>query len=496
MADLNQVINFLSSLSPISRFNFQFWDAEGGLVFSSEADPSKTPAFKELRDFSTRTMKQTSFPYALCNEKYLMCGIPIKKDEGVFGALIAFDLNSENISPPDAAQPDKSSHCLEMERFLSNLAMLVEDWMVSKEELQEVTQELDQSFEDLYLYANIASQIKTLRVSTPMLTQLAEDLLETIRVDLVFTMMPERPQYNVQVSTPEISGKIPDQKTFIYHLIDAIPPNESSLEENYFILNDSIKVPEYKRLAPFPYRFLTVKMEHEDEFYGWVGLVSFNLKEIFRRGELKLMVSMAQQIAMVISNSDLYQDLERFVINMIKSMVFAIEAKDAYTRGHSERVSQYCMLMAEKLNLDKMEKKNLQWASILHDIGKIGIAESVLNKPSRLTVNEYERVKEHPSKGGDILRPVEQLSNSLPGIIHHHERYDGTGYPSGLKGEEIPLQARIIAVADTFDAISSSRAYREAKTFPEALAILEEVAGSQLDPHLVPVFKEICRKDL
>jgi HD-GYP domain-containing protein (c-di-GMP phosphodiesterase class II) len=209
---------------------------------------------------------------------------------------------------------------------------------------------------------------------------------------------------------------------------------------------------------------------------------------------LRLLISIAEQVAVVISNTDLYNDLERFVFNVVKSLVYAIEAKDVYTRGHSERVSRYCLLMAEHLQLEENQKNHLHWASILHDIGKIGIPESILTKPDRLTDEEYRTIRDHPEKGHTILKPLDQLSASLPSILHHHERYDGTGYPRRLKGEEIPLLARVIAVADTFDAITSDRAYRPARTPQEALAIIKEVAGSQLDPALVDIFREVYSK--
>ena len=189
-------------------------------------------------------------------------------------------------------------------------------------------------------------------------------------------------------------------------------------------------------------------------------------------------------------------DLEQFIINMVKSLVFAIEAKDMYTRGHSERVSRYSMLMGNRLGMDEKDYNDLKWASILHDIGKIGIPESILNKPDRLTDAEFDIIKGHPEKGGEILKPVEQLAGSLPGIIHHHERYDGKGYPQGLKGEEIPLSARIIAVADTFDAINSTRAYRKSRGQEKALTIIEEVAGSQLDSYMVEIFKKVYEEDI
>jgi HD-GYP domain-containing protein (c-di-GMP phosphodiesterase class II) len=193
----------------------------------------------------------------------------------------------------------------------------------------------------------------------------------------------------------------------------------------------------------------------------------------------------------VIDNTNLYLDLERFVINVVKALVHAIEAKDVYTRGHSERVSRCCTRMAERLNLDSRQKVSLHWASILHDIGKIAIAEHILNKPEALTDREYGIIQEHPKKGFHILKPLEQLSDALPGILHHHERWDGGGYPRGLKGKGIPVLARVIAVADTFDALTSERPYRAARSQQEALAIIRELAGTQLDPDLVNVFHEV-----
>ena len=205
---------------------------------------------------------------------------------------------------------------------------------------------------------------------------------------------------------------------------------------------------------------------------------------------------MAEQVGLVISNTDLFRNLEGFLVNLVRSFIQAIEAKDAYTRGHSERVSQYCGLMADELGMEAEDKKNLQSASLLHDVGKIGISETILNKPGRLTEAEFNAIKEHPEKGYNILKPIAQLSTALPGILHHHERYDGGGYPGGLAGDKISFIGRIIAIADTFDAISSNRAYRSAKSKEKAMTIVREVAGTQLDPELVSVFETVYGKHL
>ena len=487
---------FLASLAKISKLTFQVWDIQEGLVFSSNSDQYLAPPLQELEDFSAQIIHGAKFHHAQSNGGEGLFGVPIVEGDQVVGCLIAFDGNSHGQPQEKITGEASSSGVAEMEKFLTQLATLLQDRLTTQLEMEQMAEELTDNFEQICFYARIAGRVRTIKFSGEILRDLVADLMDTMRTDIAFARLPERPEYNSLMSSSTVSQLISDQAVFIDTLISSIPQDSPSLEENYFIVNDSRTTPGYENLAPDPYRFLAVKIRHNGKFYGWMGLVSFNLAEIFRRSELRLLNSMAEQIAVVITNSDLYRDLERFVINMVKSLVYAIEAKDDYTRGHSERVCRYSLLMADQMGFSEERKKILQWASILHDSGKIGIPESILNKPWRLEDEEYRIVKNHPQKGHTILEPLEQLASSLPGMLHHHERYDGKGYPGGLKGKEIPLEARIIAVADTFDAITSNRAYRPGKSPTEALEEMERVAGSQLDPELVQVFKEVMRKDL
>jgi HD-GYP domain-containing protein (c-di-GMP phosphodiesterase class II) len=486
---------FLASLAKISKLNFQVWDIQEGLVFSANSDQHLAPPQKELEVFCAEIINGAKFHHAQSNGGNGLFGVPIKEGDLVVGSLIAFHSNSHEPLQPQTMAADRSSGAAEMENFLGQVARLLEERLVSQQEMEQMAEELTDNFEQLCFYARIAGRVKSITFSGEMLKDLVADLMDTMRTDIAFARLPERPEYNSVMSTPAASEVISNQDVFIDTLIASIPQKSPSLDENYFIVNDSRTTPEFEEYASEPYRFLAVKMKHNGNFYGWMGLVSFNITEIFRRSELRLLNSMAEQIAVVITNSDLYRDLERFVINMVKSLVYAIEAKDDYTRGHSERVCRYSLLMAERMGLSQEQKKVLQWSSILHDSGKIGIPESILNKPRHLEDEEYQIVKNHPQKGHTILEPLEQLASSLPGMLHHHERYDGKGYPAGLKGKAIPLEARIIAVADTFDAITSNRAYRPGKSPSEALEEMERVAGSQLDPDLVEVFKEVFREE-
>jgi HD-GYP domain-containing protein (c-di-GMP phosphodiesterase class II) len=174
--------------------------------------------------------------------------------------------------------------------------------------------------------------------------------------------------------------------------------------------------------------------------------------------------------------------------------VGALEMKDTYTQGHAKRVTEYSLSIGSKLNLDETELRDLYLGAILHDIGKVGTDDDVLNKPDSLNLREETLVREHPTKGTLFIAGVENLSHIVPVILHHHERWDGKGYPGRLKGEQIPLHARIVCITDAFDAMMSKRSYREGLDRETAIRELIKEKGTQFDPFLVDVFIE-CLND-
>jgi putative nucleotidyltransferase with HDIG domain len=186
--------------------------------------------------------------------------------------------------------------------------------------------------------------------------------------------------------------------------------------------------------------------------------------------------------------------LRHTFFSAITSLARTLEARDAYTSGHSLRVHKYAMHLARYIGLDEHNQKRLSLAAKLHDIGKVGLAEGILNKPAKLSESEVDQVKEHPIIGERILRPIVRNRAVLAAIRNHHERFDGAGYPDKLAGEEIPFLARMITVADCYDALTSSRAYRAAMSREEVLAILDAGKGTQFDPHLVSPFIRLMRE--
>lgn len=185
------------------------------------------------------------------------------------------------------------------------------------------------------------------------------------------------------------------------------------------------------------------------------------------------------------------QENQEMFLAAMEALARTLEAKDRYTRGHSGRVAKYAVRLAAGLGLEDGFIENLRLAASLHDLGKIGVREEVLNKPGRLSPEEFALIKEHPLIGARILAPLAPLRELIPWIKHHHERYDGGGYPDGLKGEEISLGARVIALADSFDAMTTDRPYRKALPLEVALEEVRRGAGSQFDPELAVKWLEL-----
>jgi putative nucleotidyltransferase with HDIG domain len=172
-----------------------------------------------------------------------------------------------------------------------------------------------------------------------------------------------------------------------------------------------------------------------------------------------------------------------------------IEMRDHYTGEHADSTVRYSTQLARALGMGQEDIDNVRKASILHDLGKVGISDKILLKKAKLTKGEFEEIKKHPQIGADIIRPIQFMQEIIPLILYHHERWDGKGYPEGLKGEGIPLGARIISIADVYQALTSDRPYRKAFTKKEAMTILREGAGSQFDPEIVKVFLGILKKE-
>jgi len=214
----------------------------------------------------------------------------------------------------------------------------------------------------------------------------------------------------------------------------------------------------------------------------------------FDKEDLSLLTSLADQVAVALDNSRLYQELEEMFFQTADSLADAIEKRDPYTGGHTQRVTLYSQAIAKYLPLEPLERKWLKITSVLHDIGKIGIEDYILKKPERLSPQEFEVIKCHSEIGAKIVEHIRQLKEIIPGVRYHHEQVNGKGYPDGLMGEDIPSLARIIAVADTYDAMTTDRPYRKAMGKEAAVEELKRCSGTQLDKEVVEAFIQAYEK--
>lgn len=224
--------------------------------------------------------------------------------------------------------------------------------------------------------------------------------------------------------------------------------------------------------------------EKSDKFDQLLLLIESGIKSIKQMREIKKINKELE---------DTYEKLEQAYLESIQTLRYTVEAKDTYTRGHSDRVSEYSVLIGKYLNLPQETLNTLKIGGLFHDVGKIGVPDNVLQKETKLTDDEYSEIKNHPSIGAHILSTATIFKDIMPIVKHHHERYDGHGYPSQLKGENIPYLARIDTIADSFDAMTSRRTYRDSLPMDVIISEFERCKGTQFDPKLTDVFLDILK---
>lgn len=241
--------------------------------------------------------------------------------------------------------------------------------------------------------------------------------------------------------------------------------------------------------------FIALPLKVKDKPFGVLNLHLSRKKESFTDYDLKFLTLLAGESAITLENIKLYESIENFYLEMVQTLARVIDAKDAYTGDHAGRARQKARSLAEELHMPDQMIKYVEYAALLHDIGKIGIDGGILSKPGRLTEEEYNEIKKHPAIGYQILSPIHFLGPVAQMVLYHQEWYNGMGYPEGLKGEEIPLGARIVATIDAWDAMMSDRPYRKALSREIGISELSKGAGKQFDPVVVSAFLRLENKE-
>jgi HD-GYP domain-containing protein (c-di-GMP phosphodiesterase class II) len=370
--------------------------------------------------------------------------------------------------------------------FMRDLGRLLGDEASLARELADRSAELTTRCDELRMFYSVAGSLAVPRDLRAALRNTIEFARLAQEADAAVLVVPSRRFREIRVR-PELEAELGPTQRGAWTLLQRALEPPLATGNGFFVGTPWNSTAD----SPFgrPAEVLAVALQGERG--GFLALLHFDGRHSFRTSDAKLVESLAEQIRLATANAELYEDLRLFLMATVKSLVGAIEAKDSYTSGHSERVNLVSMLIGREMGLSPEEGETLRWASILHDVGKIGMPESILRKPGLLTPEEFHIIKEHPDRGYQLLRPIGQLAEAAVIVRAHHETVDGLGYPLGLRGEEIPLLARIIAVADTFDALTSTRSYRTARPLDHALTEIRRVRGTQLDARVVDGFLEL-----
>jgi HD-GYP domain-containing protein (c-di-GMP phosphodiesterase class II) len=356
---------------------------------------------------------------------------------------------------------------------------------VLEEELNSLSTQLANTYEELTLIDQLSSGMRVNRRSADFFQQACLDVMQVIGVKgMGVALFSDKCRQE-----PALYGETSVSGSQVRRLADQLLTTLGE-RKSCLLINDLKSDKGYQWLAESARQLIAVPLQRGDEVLGCLfGLDKANGD--FDSVDAKLLTSIANESAIYLENAMLFGDLHDLMMGLLHSLTSAVDAKDAYTCGHSERVALLSRHLATKLSIPDTEVEHVYMAGLLHDVGKIGIPESVLQKTGRLTVEEFEQIKKHPLIGARILDDVKQLEDIIPGVLHHHERYDGNGYPAGLRGRDIPLMGRVICLADCFDAMTSNRTYRKALPLEVALAEIRRCSGTQFDPSLADMFLSI-----
>jgi HD-GYP domain-containing protein (c-di-GMP phosphodiesterase class II) len=497
--------------------NFAVCDVDGELVLLSEAGIFKSSP-ERLIEYSRQVLSQQSNGssangavtpvWRFGDSNPVLAAVlkspsrPGNQSEPIAVALI--DIGDKQSLQASGAGAD--SIRVDVEYLSEMLELFAENFQAvikADEQIEKVGTELSQTYEELVLLHKLSTNMKVTEQDTSFLQMACDSLTAIVSVEgiaiLVEKLVDDEPRLAVAAGSGLI--EIDERMAAILHsrLTEQVNNGKEALLDSEVDAPFRYDWPDnVKNIIAVP---LFGKEKTESHFASRtkngnyiVGLmVAINRidKPDFDSTDVKLFSSVAGSCAVFIENGRLFTDLKELFIGSLKALTSSIDAKDQYTRGHSERVAFISRWIAERLAPEELEEEQIHrvyLAGLLHDIGKIGIDEVVLRKNGKLTEQELDRVRKHPSIGAGILSAIKQMRDIVPAVLCHHERVDGKGYPAGLVGNQVPLTGKIVGLADSFDAMTSKRTYRDARTVEEALVEIEKGIGTQFDEQVARAF--------
>jgi HD-GYP domain-containing protein (c-di-GMP phosphodiesterase class II) len=353
-------------------------------------------------------------------------------------------------------------------------------------ELDSLSGQLANTYEELSLIYQISGGMRINRGANDFFKQACLDVLEVMGVQGMGVALNGE---NAHRQEPVLYGQLSLPPGTVHRLATQLLPVLST-RKSPLLINELANDKTFAWLGEFAQQLLAVPMLRQDVVLGCFFAMD-KCSGDFDSQDSKLLNSIANESAIYLENAMLFEDVHGLMMGLLHSLTSAVDAKDAYTCGHSERVAVLSRELSLRAGLSDAQAERVYMAGLLHDVGKIGVPEAVLQKTGRLTPEEFEQMKKHPQIGARILRDIKQISDMIPGVMHHHERFDGQGYPTGLTGENIPIMGRIICLADCFDAMTSNRTYRKALPLEVALTEIQRCSGTQFDPLLAETFLKI-----
>ncbi len=511
-----------SQLSDLEKFsirvnkfgvNFAVCSIDGKVVLLREADKFKSSA-RQLIEAGFQILGRKDKKHSADNSEQMVrrfgennqiLAVVLKSSPGEpeFTALI------DTGGAPADENADLSKNSVQANRdYLSEiLSLLAENFSTAakaEEEIEMISSELSQTYEELVLLHKLSTNMRVTEPDSNFLQMACDNLTDIVSVEGIAILQEKTIEEEKRLVLVAGSGLIDinDHMAAILH---------ERLEEE--ILSGKEALLDSEVDSPFKYDWpgnvkniivlplcgkdkigtgLSAEEQTSTHIMGMMIAINRIDRPDFDSTDVKLFNSVANGCAVFIENGKLFADLKELFIGSLKALTSSIDAKDQYTRGHSERVAFISRWIAERLVeqglLNKEQVHEIYLAGLLHDVGKVGIDETLLSKKGKLTKREYDVIKKHPSIGAGILSEIRQMSDIMPGVLCHHERIDGKGYPNGLTGEQIPVMGKILGLADSFDAMTSKRTYRDSLTLPEALAEIERELGKQFDRQIGRIF--------
>jgi HD-GYP domain-containing protein (c-di-GMP phosphodiesterase class II) len=466
------------------------------------------------REFEDKAKRRgNSSQIHACGSGLIHFSIPLPQEEGRQYVAAGYVLAMPGLRPPEleAAAANAGWSDEQLDDWLSRMpycqqemlrrhlslavqhARQVQQDAVAQEEIDQIISQLNLSFQEINLLHTLTQNMQVSRAPEEIAGLTLSQVYEVVQADAHAVWLCGDRQQPLFVH----QGRLPFEQSDLARLVERFEHNDWSRP----LVKNNVEGTLLGADFPGLRNFMLAPIAEGNYRAGWLFSCNLLRDEEFSSVQVNLLTSVASILGTHGRNQDLFRQHEELLLSFVKSLVSSLDAKDAYTRGHSERVALIARRLGTQLKLPEDELRDIYLSGLLHDIGKIGIDDQILRKPGALSAEEFEKVKEHPVIGYNILAGLKNLNAVIPGVRHHHEAWAGTGYPDQLAGEEIPLMARIMAVADAYDAMGSDRPYRKGMPIAKVEDVLRSGSGKQWDPRVIEAFfacktevHEMCRK--